>query len=118
MTPAQERDPKGEKSKLTDAEMIECHGRGMSVAEIAAAADLSLTWVYRRLKRAGADVRRPEPKPCPVPIEQLAEEYAAGASILTLAERHGLYFKRVRQLLLGHGVTLRPSTKAGRDART
>ena len=87
--------------------MVECYRLGMSVEAIAAAAGLSLTWTYRRLKRAGVDIQ-PTPRPCPVPIERLAAEYAEGASILTIAKAHGLYYKRVRQLLLDHGVKLRP----------
>jgi hypothetical protein len=96
---------------MTDAVMVECYERGVPVASIAEAAGLSVTWTYRRLKRAGAPVGR-SVRPCPVPVEQLVREYAEGASILTLADRHGLYFKRVRQLLLTQGVVLRPSMKS------
>lgn len=40
--------------------------------------------------------------------EQLAQEYAAGASMATLAARHRTSAGRVRLVLLDHGVTLRP----------
>jgi hypothetical protein len=100
--------------KMSDDAMLESFVLGASVEAIADAAGLSVTWTYRRLKRAGAEIERPAPRPCPVPVEQLAREYAAGDSILTIADRHGLYFKRVRELLLGQGVTLRPSTKGSR----
>lgn len=101
-----------EKSRLTGNEMRERFDRDVPVADIATEAGLSITWTYRKLRLAGADVGRQELKPCPIPIEQLAEEYYAGASILALANRHGLYYKRVRNLLLEHRVTLRPSTRA------
>src|SRR5690606_35526267 len=46
---------------------------------------------------------------------KLAEEYAAGAGLQTLADRHGYSHQRVRRLLEGYGVELRrrgrPSTR-------
>jgi hypothetical protein len=40
--------------------------------------------------------------------KQLAREYGKGASLATLAARHGTSPGRVRLLLLEQGVTLRP----------
>lgn len=102
------------KSKLSDTQMLELWEQGVAVKAIADGAGLDIGWTYRRLKRAGADVG-PTPRPCPIPTEQLAAEYRAGASILVLARRHGLYYKRVRNLLLAFGVELRPSTKPAPD---
>lgn len=99
-----------------DEQWVRDYELGASIEELAQRAGLSYTWMRRKLLNAGAELRRrPEPKPCPVPLDQLAAEYYAGASILRLAERHGLYYKRVRELLLGHGVRLRPSTRAKPD---
>lgn len=97
--------------KFTDAQLAEIYERGASVKAIADATGLTVSWTYRRLKRAGIDVVRPR-RECLVSAERLAEEYLAGASISMLAERHGSYYKQVRQLLLEHGVVLRPSTRS------
>ncbi|ADJ48094.1 hypothetical protein AMES_6269 [Amycolatopsis mediterranei S699] len=96
-----------------DSDLVRAYERGTSIGELAERTGLSYTWMRRRLINAGAELRpRPVAKACPVPIEQLADEYRAGASILQLAKTHGLYYKRVRELLLDHEVPLRPSTRA------
>ncbi|MEV6644773.1 helix-turn-helix domain-containing protein [Amycolatopsis sp. NPDC051371] len=93
--------------------LAEVYARGASLAELARLSGLSYSWLRRRLLNAGVELRsRPAPRESPVPAEILVEEYRAGASILTLAEKHGLYYKRVRELLLREGVELRPSTRA------
>lgn len=99
-----------DRKPLTDAQLAEIYEHGVPVEAIADAAGLTVSWTYRRLKRAGVEVTRPR-RECPVPVEQLAAEYRAGASIKVLADRHDSYYKLIRQLLLAHGVTLRPSTK-------
>jgi hypothetical protein len=96
--------------------LAEVYARGASLAELARLSGLSHSWLRRRLLKAGVELRsRPGPRESPVPPAKLVEEYRAGASILTLAETHGLYYKRVRELLLGEGVELRPSTRAKPD---
>jgi uncharacterized protein (DUF433 family) len=104
------------RTRLVDvAEMARLYREGATIATLAAAAQRSYTWTRRLLLNAGVELRgRPAARACGVSVEQLAAEYADGASILTLADRHGLYFRQVRDLLLAHGVVLRPSTRAGR----
>ncbi|SFW76104.1 helix-turn-helix domain-containing protein [Amycolatopsis australiensis] len=97
--------------------LVQAYEQGASIHELAEKAGLSYTWMRRKLLKAGADLRRrPSPKTSPVPVDQLAEEYRQGASILQLAKKYGLYYKRVRELLLGHGVQLRPSTRGTPDS--
>jgi|tagenome__1003787_1003787.scaffolds.fasta_scaffold20174890_1 hypothetical protein len=92
--------------------LAEVYTRGASLTELAQLSGLSYSWLRRRLLKAGVELRsRPAPRESPVPPETLVEEYRAGASILGLAEKHGLYYKRVRELLLREGVELRPSTR-------
>ncbi|MEU5262438.1 helix-turn-helix domain-containing protein [Amycolatopsis sp. NPDC021455] len=101
------------------AYLVAAYNAGVSIRVLEEQTGWTYSWIRRQLLAEGVELRgRPPKRPCSVPVAQLAQEYADGASILTLAKRHGLYFKRVRELLLSHGVTLRPSTKAGRDGRT
>jgi hypothetical protein len=96
--------------------LAEVYSRGASLADLARLSGLSYSWLRRRLLKAGVELRsRPGPRESPVPSETLVDEYRAGASILTLAEKHGLYYKRVREILLREGVELRPSTRAKRE---
>ncbi|UOZ06294.1 helix-turn-helix domain-containing protein [Amycolatopsis sp. WQ 127309] len=100
-----------------DRSLARAYELGASIEELAEQEGLSYTWMRRKLRNAGAELRRrPAPKPCPIPLDQLADEYHAGASIMVLARTYGLYYKRVRELLLGHGVQLRPSTRAKPDS--
>jgi lambda repressor-like predicted transcriptional regulator len=93
--------------------LAEVYARGASLADLSRLSGLSYSWLRRRLLKSGVELRsRPGPRESPVPSENLVEEYQAGASILALAEKHGLYYKRVRDLLLREGVELRPSTRA------
>jgi len=95
---------------------VRAYNLGTSIGELAQQSGLSYTWMRRKLIDAGAEIRRrPKPRRCPVPVDQLAAEYYAGQSIKRLAEAHGLYYKRVRNLLLDHGVQLRPSTRTKSD---
>jgi hypothetical protein len=96
--------------------MKEAYERGASVADIAASAGLTYSWTRRKLIKSGVTPARRPRRPSPVPAEQLAEDYRNGDSILTIANRYdGLYYKLVRNLLLEHGVELRPSTRANKD---
>jgi lambda repressor-like predicted transcriptional regulator len=93
--------------------LAEIYTRGASIAELSRLTGLSYSWLRRRLLKAGVELRaRPGPRESPVSPDILVGEYQAGASILALAERHGLYYKRVREILLHEGVELRPSTRA------
>jgi hypothetical protein len=93
--------------------LAELYADGASLADLARTTGLSYSWVRRRLRKAGVELRsRQGPRECPVPAEVLIAEYQAGESILAISERHGLYYKRVRELLLQQGVELRPSTRA------
>ncbi|MFJ7210729.1 helix-turn-helix domain-containing protein [Amycolatopsis sp. NPDC098790] len=96
--------------------LADLYAGGSSLAELARMSGLSYSWLRRRLLKAGVELRsRSRPRESPVPPETLAEEYRAGTSILALAETYGLYYKRVRELLLLEGVELRPSTRAKRE---
>ncbi|MEU0793831.1 helix-turn-helix domain-containing protein [Amycolatopsis sp. NPDC005961] len=98
--------------------LAELYARGASLAELARMSGLSYSWLRRRLLKAGVELRsRAAPRESPVAPGILADEYRAGVSILAIAEKHGLYYKRVRELLLREGVELRPSTRAKPDDR-
>jgi hypothetical protein len=99
--------------------MKEARELGVSIADIASSAGLSYSWTRRKLIKTGVEHISRSRRMSPVPVEQLAKEYRAGDSILTIANRHdGLYYKLVRNLLLEHGVKLRASTKAHRASST
>jgi AraC-like DNA-binding protein len=113
---SQPEDQEHESPADRDRRLVRAYELGASIDELAKQTGLSYTWMRRRLHNAGAELRRrPTPKACPIPLDQLAQEYRAGASIMQLARTHGLYYKRVRELLLGFGVQLRPSTRAKPD---
>ena len=98
--------------KMTPEMLAIEYNQGLSVRDLAKVNGLSYSWTRRKIVQGGATLRkRSAPKkPCPISIDQLAQEYRAGSSIRTLAERYKLYYKRVRELLLEHGVQLRPPT--------
>ena len=95
--------------------MKQAYESGVSIADIAANAGLSYSWARRKLLKAGVDLTPRSPGDSPIPVEQLAKEYRAGDSILTIANRHDLSFRRIRNLLLQQGVKLRLSTKAHKE---
>jgi hypothetical protein len=110
--------PAGDTIELTTEGLVTAYNTAkMSIPALAVLTGHSYSWTRRRLVDAGVELRGRSRRPCPVPVSQLAAEYEKGASIITLVERYDLYYKRVRELLLSHGVTLRPSTKVGGDAR-
>ena len=92
-------------------DMAAMYEAGATGVQIAAAYDVSLGVVYRRLRLAGACMRKPGPPRGLRNLERaraMAEMYEAGATLKEVGERHGVSSQRVHQVMQRLGVSRRP----------
>lgn len=81
------------------------------VEEIAESFGVSVALVYRRLAEAGVskdEMRGSGRRPKPLPVDEIAEAYNAGARLCDLAEEYGMSYETVRRRLLEAGYGTRP----------
>lgn len=82
------------------------------VEEIAESFGVSVALVYRRLAEAGVskdEMRGSGRRPKPLPVDEIAEAYNAGARLHDLAEEYDVSYETIRRRLLEAGYETRPS---------
>lgn len=100
--------------EIDEEEAARLYGSGLSQREVGRRLGVSEGSVRKLLERAGVQLREPSKGLPDEKVLQLAAEYTAGASILTLAATHKLSKNTISTALHSHGVTIR---QAGRPRK-
>ena len=87
--------------------LAEQYGAGRTQDDLAAELGVSRSTV-RAWRHAAGIPTRPGGRPSRMPLEELEELVAAGATAYEIAERYGLHEVTVRQVCERHGLKLRP----------
>ena len=99
--------------------MVAAYQAGATATAIAAEHKLPVARVYRTLKQAGVQIRKPGRQIgmhyTPTRDQAMADQYMAGATLEQVGAGYGLTRERVRQILERLGVQRRPS-RTGNDA--
>lgn len=90
-----------------NAKLLKLHNEGMSVPEMAATIDLSPTSIARALKNAGitphpAKITRERAAARKRALKVLREQYAAGATLKSMAEQAGVSVDTLRLIIRDH----------------
>jgi Mor family transcriptional regulator len=90
---------------------------GSTITQIAQRYGLSLNWTGRLLRKNGADL--PETGrgiKLDLDADRIVTEYAEGATVRTIADKHHVSYGKIHRLLREHGVPMRPRGGGGNRA--